>query len=311
MRVFVTGATGFIGTAVVRELLDAGHEVLGLARSDRAEAALAAAGARAHRGDLDDLDSLRAGAAASDGVVHTAFDHGLDDRTAGEGVIDGAGIDFAGAAAKDRRAVEALGEALAGSGKPLVITGGTSGLAAGRLATEDSVPEPDSLAGLRFAVEEAAMRFAGRGVRVSAVRLPPTVHDEGDHGFVPMLIAVARARGVSAYPGDGANRWPAVHRPDAAHLYRLAVERAPAGSRLHGVGEEGVPVRDIAEAIGRHLDLPVTAVPHEEAADHFGFLGPIFSMDVPASSEATRRRLDWHPAGLGLIADLDKGHYFS
>jgi nucleoside-diphosphate-sugar epimerase len=295
MRVFVTGATGFIGSAVVRELLDAGHEVLGLARSDQAAASLTAAGAEVHRGDLGDLDRLRSGAAASDGVVHTAYNHAF--------------TDFAAAAEQDRRAIEAMGEALAGSDRPLVITSGTAGLSPGRLATEESVPEP-GLGSLRFANEEAALSFTERGVRAAVVRFPPTVHGRGDHGFVPRLIGIARSKGVSAYPGDGSNRWPAVHRLDAAHLFRLALEEAPSGARLHGVGEEGVPVRDIAGVIGRHLNLPVISISREEAEDHFGFLGPFFGLDCPASSALTRERMGWQPAHAGLIADLDQGHYF-
>jgi nucleoside-diphosphate-sugar epimerase len=201
--------------------------------------------------------------------------------------------------------------ALVGSDRPLVVTSGTAGLAQGRLATEDSAPDPGSFASPRFASEEAALSFAPRGVRVSVVRLPPSVHGQGDHGFVPTLIGIARTKGISAYPGDGANRWPAVHRLDAAHLFRLALEEAPAGTRLHGVGEEGGPVRDIAEVIGRHLALPVTAISPEQAYDHFGFLGPIFSLDVPASSTLTQKQLDWQPGQPGLIADLDDGHYFT
>jgi nucleoside-diphosphate-sugar epimerase len=297
MRVFVTGATGFIGSAVVRELIGAGHRVLGLARSDAAAASLTAVGAEVHRGALDDFGSLRAAAAAADGVIHTAYRHDFSD--------------FMAAAQTDRQAIETLGEALAGSGRPLVVTSGTAGLAPGRLATEDSAPDPGSFAALRFASEEAAVSFAERGVRVSVVRLPPTVHGKGDHGFVPRLIGIARSKGVSAYPGDGANRWAAVHRLDAAQLFRLALETASAGTRLHGVGEEAVPAREIAGVIGRHLGLPVTAVPAERASDHFGFLGPIFSLDAPASSALTRKELDWRPVRPGLIADLDEGHYFT
>jgi nucleoside-diphosphate-sugar epimerase len=297
MRVFVTGATGFIGSAIVRELLGAGHQVLGLARSDTAAASLTAAGAEVHRGALDDLDSLRGGAAASDGAIHTAFVHDFSD--------------FVGATRTDRRAIETLGETLAGSDRPLVITSGTAGLTPGRLATEESVPDPGALAALRFASEEAALSFAARGVRASVVRLPPSVHGEGDHGFVPALIGIARTKGVSAYPGDGSNRWPAVHRLDAAHLFRLALEAAPAGARLHGVGEEGVPVRDIAEVIGRHVTLPVTAVSREEADGHFGWLAAVLSMDVPASSTLTQKQLGWHPVQPALIPDLEQGHYFN
>ncbi|MCX4974947.1 SDR family oxidoreductase [Streptomyces sp. NBC_00620] len=293
MRVFVTGATGFIGSAVVRELIDAGHQVLGLARSDKSAASLTAAGAEVHRGALDDLDSLRAGAVAADGVIHTAFVHDF--------------TDFANAARTDQRAIETLGEALTGTGRPFVVASGTA-FAPGRLVTEeDGVPEATVVPRVS---EQTALPFAERGVRVSAVRLPPTVHGEGDHGFIPMIIDIARTKGVSAYPGDGSNRWPAVHRLDAAHLFRLALEAAPAGTRLHGVGEEGIPVRDIADVVGQQLKLPVTAVSREETADHFGWLGAILALDVPASSALTRKQLGWQPVQPGLIADLEEAHYF-
>jgi nucleoside-diphosphate-sugar epimerase len=298
MRVFVTGATGFIGSAVVRELLDAGHEVVGLARSDEGAAAVAAAGAAVHRGDLDDLDSLRRGAAGADGVIHTAFNHDFT-------------VSRVDAAMTDRRAVEAMAGALAGGDRPLVITSGTSGLAPGRLATEDMPIDLGADVVGRYRVEEMAVTFAGRGVRPSVVRFPPTVHGRGDHGFVPILIDIARRKGVSAYPGDGANRWPAVHRLDAAHLFRLALESAPAGARLHGVGEDGIAVRDIAQAIGRNLELPVRSIPVEQASDHFGFLGAFFALDCPASSALTRELLEWRPVQVGLIADLEQGHYFA
>lgn len=297
MRVFVTGATGFIGSAVVRELIDTGHEVVGLARSDAAEASLAAVGAQVRRGSLDDLDGLRAGAAAADGVIHTAYIHDF--------------TDFAAAARTDRLAIEAIGDVLAGSDRPLVFASGTAGIAPGEVVTEDTVPEPGPGSSPRIATEAAAIALAERGVRVAAVRLPPTVHGEGDHGFMPRLIDVARTKGVSAYPGAGRNRWPAVHRLDAAHLFRLALEAAPAGSRLHGVGEEGVPVRDIAEAFGRQLGVPVTSIPVDDATDHFGFLGPLFAMDMPASSARTRKEMDWQPVHPTLVADIDAGHYFA
>jgi nucleoside-diphosphate-sugar epimerase len=292
MRVFVTGASGFIGAAVVPELLGAGHQVLGLARSDASAAALAAAGAEVHRGDLEDLDSLRGGAAASDGVIHLAFHHDFSD--------------YASAAQMDRRAIETLGEALAGSDRPFVVTSGIALLVPGRIATEeDAAP-----AGTPRFSEEAALAFTGRGVRVSVLRLPPSVHGERDHGFVPRLIAIAREKAVSAYPGDGSTRWCAVHRLDAAQLFRLALEKAPAGARLHAVDDGGVPVRDIAEVIGRHLQLPVTAVAADAALDHFGWLGAFFAHDAPASSARTRKQLGWRPTQPGLLADLDRGHYF-
>jgi nucleoside-diphosphate-sugar epimerase len=296
MRVFVTGATGFIGSAVVRELLDAGHQVLGLARSDEGAAAVKAAGAEVHRGDLNDLDSLRTGAAASDGVIHTAYNHAF--------------TDYAAAAALDRRVILALGEALAGSNRPLVITEGVQRNAPGQVGTEDSVPPPGSFGHLRFESEEAAVSFVERGVRVAVVRFPPTVHGRGDHGFVSILINIARTKGVSAYPGDGSNRWAAVHRLDAAHLHCMALQSAPLAARLNGVAEEGVPVRQIAEVIGRHLDLPVTSISPEKATDHFGFLGVLFSQDLAASSARTQKLMAWHPVQPGLIQDLEEVHYF-
>jgi len=297
MRVFVTGANGFIGSAVVRELLAAGHHVVGLARSDAAASLIAGAGATVHRGDLDDLESLRRGASSADGVVHTAYNHDFS-------------VSRLEAAAADRRAIEAMAETLAGSGRPLVITSGTGRRAAGRVATEDVLPDPTTDLTGRVATELFATSFVERGVRVSVVRFPPSVHGRGDHGFVPILINIARTKGVSAYPGDGANRWPAVHRLDAAHLFRLAVESAPAGARLHGVGDEGVRVKEIAEVIGRHLNLPVKSVRVDQATEHFGFLGAFFAADLPASSAITQQMVGWHPVQPGLIADLEEGQYF-
>jgi nucleoside-diphosphate-sugar epimerase len=299
MRIFVTGASGHIGSAVVPELLKAGHEVVGLARSDASAAALTAAGATVRRGNLDDLGGLQEAAAAADGVIHLAFKH--DVSFAG---------DFAGAAASDLRAIEAIGVALERSGKPLVVTSGTLLLATaarGRAGTErDSLDR-----GPRVDSENAAIALAERGVRTSVIRLPPTVHSALDrHGFVPTLIAMARKNGIAAYVGDGSNRWPAVHTLDAARLYRRAVEAAPAGSRLHGVGDEGIRFREIAEAIGRGLGLPAVSVSPEDAPKHLGFLAAFAPLDNPTSSAQTQALLGWQPTHPGLLADLAAGHYF-
>ena len=299
MRVFVTGASGWIGSAVVPELIDARHQVVGLARSDTSAAALAAAGAEVHRGTLDDLDSLRSAAEASDGVIHLAFKHDL--------VFSG---NFQAAADADRRAIEAFGEALAGSDRPLVIASGVLGLAPGRVATERDGHGPAPAVSPRLANAEFVLALASRGVRSSVVRLAPTVHGEGDNGFVATLVRIARDKGVSGYLGDGLNRWTAVHRLDAARLFRLALEKGPAGSTLHGVAEEGVAIRDIAEVIGRQLDLPVLAISHEDADEHFGWLAGFLAPDSPASSALTRELLGWQPTHPGLIEDLDEGHYF-
>jgi nucleoside-diphosphate-sugar epimerase len=299
VRIFVTGASGWIGSAVVPELIGAGHEVTGLARSDASAEALTAAGAQVRRGSLDEPDSLRSGAAAADGVIHLAFKHDFGD--------------FAGSAAADLRAVETMGAALEGSGKPLVITSGSlmlTMIAPGRLGTEADVPGAEAANLPRAASENAAIALAGRGVRTSIVRLAPTVHARGDGGFVPRLIDIARAKGVAAYVGDGANRWPAVHRLDAANLFRLGMEKAPAGSMLHGIGEQGVPFRDIAAAIGRHLDVPVVSISPEEAEAHFGFLAAFVPRDNPTSSAKTQELLGWRPTHPTLLADLDAGFYF-
>jgi nucleoside-diphosphate-sugar epimerase len=306
MRVFVTGASGWIGSAVVPELIASGHHVVGLARSDASAEALAAAGAEVLRGTLDDIDRLQAAAAESDGVIHLAFKH--------ESAFSG---DFQGAADADRRAVEAFGETLAGSGRPLLIASGVIGLAFGRPATELDGRGPDPAAAAlgggpltRLGTAQLTLALASRGIRSSVVRLAPTCHGEGDKGFMATLVGIARDKGVSGYVGDGSNRWPATHRLDAAHLFPLALEKAPAGSALHAVAEEGVPIRQVAEVIGRHLDLPVVAISPEDAGEHFGFLAAFIGADVPASSELTRELLAWRPTQPGLIDDIDQGHYF-
>jgi nucleoside-diphosphate-sugar epimerase len=299
MRVFVTGASGHIGSAVVPELIAAGHEVTGLARCDASAATLAAWGADVRRGSIDDLDVLRSAAAESDGVIHLAFKH--------ESMRSG---DMAGAAAADQAAVEAMLDAIEGTDKPFVGTSGTLILAVfapGKLGTEeDAFP-----GGPRIDTENLVIAAAARGVRTSVIRLPPTVHSSLDHhGFIPTLIGIARDKGVSGYVGDGSNRWPAGHTLDAAHLYRLALEEAPGGSRLHAVGDEGVPFREIAEAIGRNLNLPTASIAADEATAHFSFLGDFVQLDNPTSSELTRKLLGWEPTHPGLIADMDEGHYF-
>ncbi|MBD0742252.1 SDR family oxidoreductase [Streptomyces sp. CBMA152] len=300
MRIFVTGASGWIGSAVVPELIGAGHQVVGLARSDASAAALTAAGAETVRGTIDDLDVLAEAAAASDGVIHLAFKHDI--------AFTG---DFQGAAEADRRAVDAFGAVLAGTGRPFVLASGVAGLQPGRLATERDMPAVDgSPISLRATTAQAALDLASRGVRVSVVRLAPTCHGDGDNGFMANLVATARTKGVSGYIGDGANRWPATHRLDAARLFRLALEQAPAGSILHGVAEEGVAIRDVAEVIGRHLDVPVTSISRDAAAEHFGWLSGFLSIDTPVSATLTRELLGWQPAHPGLLEDLDKGHYF-
>ena len=294
MRVFVTGATGFIGSAVVPELLKAGHQVLGLARSDKSAQALADAGAEAHRGSLEDLDSLKSGAALADAVIHLGFVHDF--------------ANFAAAAETDRRAIETLGDALAGTNRPLVTTSGLLGLnTPGRLATEQDAASPHSPR-VSEAVTQAQV---AKGVRASVVRLAPSVHGRGDQGFVPMLLNCAREKGVAVYVGDGANRWPAVHRLDAARLYRLVLEQGTAGASYHGTADEGIPMREIMTVIGNHLDLPVASKSREEAGEYLSWIVPFATLDAPSSSEFTQQQLGWHPTQPGLLADLAEGHYFS
>jgi nucleoside-diphosphate-sugar epimerase len=293
MRIFVTGATGFIGSAIVQDLLLAGHHVVGLARSDSAARALATAGASVHRGSLEDLDSLHAGAAESDGVIHAGFIHDFSR--------------FEENCEIDRRAIEALGSALVGSDRPLIVTAGIGALPPGQLATENSVPTRQ----FPRVSEDAARSVADRGVRVSVLRLPPSVHGDGDHGFVPILIKFARETGVSAYIDDGANRWAAVHKTDAAHLFRLAIERAAAGAYYHGVAEEGIAFRQIANVIGRRVGVPVVSKTIEQAAAHFAWFAHFAALDVPASSARTRESLGWRPMQAGLLEDIDRPSYFS
>ncbi len=305
MRLFVTGASGSIGSAVVPELLGAGHQVVGLARSDASAALLTAAGAEVQRGTIDDLETLRSSAAAADGVIHLAFQHDV--------AFSGG---FEAAADADRRAVETFAEALAGSDRPFVLASGILGLAPGRVGTERDGHDASEMAVLppgprtRYGTSELVLSLADRGVRSSIVRLAPTNHGVGDRGFTATLIGIARDRGLSGYIGDGSNRWTAVHRLDSAHLFRLAVEGAPAGSTLHAVADEGVPIREIAEVIGRHLDLPVVSIAPEDAREHFTWMAGFLATDSPASSTLTRELLGWEPAQCGLIEDLDQGHYF-
>jgi nucleoside-diphosphate-sugar epimerase len=306
MRVFVTGASGWIGSAVVPELIGAGHQVVGLARSEESAAALVASGAQVQRGSLDDLDIICEAAAASDGVIHLAFKHDL--------AFTG---DFQGAADADRSAVEAIGDALTGSDRPFVLASGLLGLTPGRLAIEsDGHGDDPALAGMgsgpqtRRATAELVLALGSRGVRSSILRLPPTNHGAGDNGFIARLVEIARDKGASGYIGDGSSRWPAVHRLDSANLFRLALEKAPAGSTLQPVADEGVPIRAIAEVIARHLDVPLVSIAPEDAAGHFTWLAHFLALDSPASSALTRELMGWQPTQPGLIADLDEGHYF-
>jgi len=293
MRVFVTGASGWVGSAVVPELINTGHDVVGLARSDTSAEALAVAGAEVQHGSLEDLDSLREGAAKSDGVIHLAFIHDF--------------AHYEAANESDRQAIAAIGEELEGSHRPLVIASGVATTAVGRPATENDRPAP---AFPRSRAAEMTIALADKGVRSSVVRLPPTTHGRGDNGFIATIIGIAREKGVAGYIGDGSNVWPAVHRSDAARVFRLALEIAPAGSVYHAVDDEGVSTRTLAEVIGRHLDVPVASIPAENAAEHFGWMGVFWAINAPTSNMLTRERLNWEPTGPGLLEDLEAGHYF-
>ena len=298
MRIFLTGATGFIGSAITQELLRANHHVLGLARTDAAAKSLTAAGATPHPGDLENLDALRSAASSSDAVIHTAFIHDFSKFQENCNI--------------DRRAIQTIGDALAGSNRPFVISSGTALISPGRLATEETISDHSNpFAALRGPSEDLALSFASRGVRASVLRLPPTVHGDGDHGFVPLLIKIAQEKGASAYIADGQNRWPAVHRLDAATLYRLAIENTSAPSILHAIAEEGIPFRKIAEAIGKGLHLPIISKSPEEAPTHFGWFSTFAAIDAPASSTLTQQRLHWHPTHPTLLTDLEKGTYFT
>ena len=307
MRVFVTGASGWIGSAVVEELIDSGHDVVGLARSESSATALVNAGVHVLRGSLEDLDTVQRGAADSDGVIHLAFNHDL--------AFSGS---FMAAADADRRAMEVFADALAGSNRPLVIASGTLGISVlGRPATELDGHGTEALPAAhgegpraRWESSEYTLSLASRGVRSVVVRLPPTNHGVGDTGFIPALINIARATGVTGYLGDGSNRWPAVHRLDSAHLFCLAIENAPAATTLHAVADEGVPLREIAGVMGRHLDVPVESIPAENAAEHFTWLAGFVGVDSPASSAITRELMGWQPTRSSLLEDLDEGHYF-
>ena len=294
MRVFVTGAAGFIGTATTKELIANGHKVIGLARSDANADALKKMGAEVHRGSLEDIESLKNGAAKVDGVIHLAFIHDFS-KFAENGQID-------------KRAIEAMGGVLEGTNKPFVVPSGTGLLVPGRTATEDDVSRAGD--GVPRGSEQAAFAFASRGVRVSAIRLPQVHGDEGKAGFVGYLYEVARGKGVSAYVGDGSNRWPSAHRNDVAVLYRLALEKGRAGAAYHAVAEEGVPVRPMAELFGRLLSVPVVSIKPEEAPAHFGFLAMFAGLDMPASSAKTRAELGWKPKEIGLMADISQPGYF-
>ncbi|OBB81479.1 3-beta hydroxysteroid dehydrogenase [Mycobacterium colombiense] len=319
MRVFITGATGFIGSAVVAELLADGHDVLGLARSDAGAQALQKAGAQVHRGDIEDLNGLRRAAADADGVIHTAFFHGISHpgiSTRLRIVLGGSPRNvmarFAAASVgADLRAIETFGAVLEGTGRPLVVAFPTMALASGHLVTEQEAPDPGSPGAARIPSEEAALALASRGVRASVLRIPPSVHGHGDAAMVPRLIGIARKKRASAYVGDGQNRWPAVHRSDAAHLFTLALHKGSAGPRYHAVAEDGVPMRAIAAVIAENLDVPITAIGQDKASAHFGWLAPFVSTDNHVSSTLTQQELGWRPTQPGLLTDLNRAGYFT
>lgn len=297
MRVFVTGATGFVGSAIVNELLQAGHQVLGLTRSEEGAKQLKAAGADVHYGNLEDLESLKHGASLADGVIHTAFNHDF--------------TRFSASCEHDRHVIAALGSALEGSNRPMLITSGTALVATpGRAATEADDPTLTAAQFPRIATQEAAVALMEKGLNVSMVRLPPSTHGQGDHGFIPMLIAIARDKGMAAYAGEGNNLWPAVHRLDAARLYRLAIEKAIPGMRYHAVQDEGVPMRQIAEVIGKRLQVPVKYLTPEAAKEHFGWFNHFASLDAPATALITMEKLGWKPTQISLLEDLDQDYYF-
>lgn len=318
MHVFVTGATGFIGFAIVKELIAAGHQVTGLARSEASGKKLSDVGARLQLGSIEDLDCLRRAASAADGAIHTAFYHKISHMPLGTrlrvllgGAPGGIVQRFMGAAVEaDRRTVETIGESLSETGGPLVVAFGTLAMKQSRLATEDESYDPTFFGAPRAKTEETLQELASHGIRTSAIRLPPIVHGAGDHGFASRLIQIARKKKESAYLGDGRNRWPSVHRLDAARLFRLALESGPAGGTYHGVAEEGIPFREIAGLIGRHLNVPVVSKSPAEATTQFGFLAPFIPMDNPTSSKLTQERLGWKPTQPGLLADLDQADYF-
>jgi nucleoside-diphosphate-sugar epimerase len=319
MRVFITGATGFIGSAIVTELLADGHDVLGLARTDAGAGSLLAAGAQVHRGDVEDLDGLRRAAIDVDGVIHLAFFHGISHPSMSTRlriVLGGSPRNvmsrFAAASVgADKRAIETFGNVLEGSGRPLVVAFPTMALTPGRLVAEADAPDPGSPGAARIPSEEATLALASRGVRASVVRIPPSVHGNGDGAMVPRLIGIARKKRTSAYVAGGPNRWPAVHRLDAAHVFTLALHKGQAGARYHAVAEDGVPTRDIAEVIGKNFNLPVSGIAEEKAAGHFGWLAPFVSVDNHVSSTLTQKELGWRPTQPGLLSDIDRPNYFT